>query len=80
MFSSACKLLNMDAYSNDFQKVFLVKSPCHCNQILASKLVKMNAYSNDLQKSFLGKKSCDCNQIRSNQVVASVNALNHFHF
>ena len=50
MFSLACNLLKMDAYSNDFEKIFLVK------------------------------KNCDCNHIRSNQVAASVNALNHFHF
>ena len=50
MFLSACNLLKMDAYSNDFQKTFLAKNPC------------------------------DWIQIRSNQIAASVNVLNHFHF
>ena len=40
MFSLACKLVKMDAYSYDFQKVFLAKNPCDChirlNQIVAS--------------------------------------------
>ena len=50
MFSLACNLLKMDAYSNDFQNVVLAKNPCNCNQI------------------------------RSDQIAASGNALNHFHF
>ena len=47
---------------------------------LTCNLLKIDAYSNDFQKSFLAKNPCDWNQIRSNQVTASVNALNHFHF
>ena len=27
MFSLACNLLKMDAYSNDFQKIYLDKNP-----------------------------------------------------
>ena len=47
---------------------------------LTRNLLKIDAYSNDFQKMFLAKNPCDCNQIRSNQIVASVNAQNHFHF
>ena len=47
---------------------------------LTCNLLKMDAYSNDFQKIFLARNPCDCNQIRSNQIAASVNALNHFHF
>ena len=42
-------------------------------------LLKIDAYSNDFQKNFLAKNPCDC-QIRSNQLAASVNVMNHFHF
>ena len=43
-------------------------------------LLNMDAYSKNFQKPFLAKNPCDCNQIRSNKIVASVTALNHFHF
>ena len=33
IFSLACNLLKMDAYSNDFQNIFLAKNSCDCNQI-----------------------------------------------
>ena len=49
MFSLDCNLLKMDAYSNDFQEIFLARNPCDC-------------------------------QISSNQITASVNTMNHFHF
>ena len=48
--------------------------------LLTCNLVKMDAYSNDFQKIFLAKNPCYCNQIRQNQIAASVNTLNHFHF
>ena len=47
---------------------------------LTFKLLKMDAYSSDFQKKVLAKNPGDCNQIRSNQIAASVNALNYFHF
>ena len=47
---------------------------------LACNLLKMDAYSNDFQKTFLAKNRCDSKQIISNQIVASVNILNDFHF
>ena len=47
---------------------------------LTCNLLKMDAYSNDFLKIFLARNPCDCNQIGSNQIAASVNALNHFHF
>ena len=31
MFSLACNLLKIDAYCNDFEKIFLAKNPCDCN-------------------------------------------------
>ena len=31
IFSLTCNLLKMDAYDNDFQKIFLAKNPCDCN-------------------------------------------------
>ena len=33
IFSLTCNLLKMDAYYNDFEKIFLDKKPCDCNQI-----------------------------------------------
>ena len=40
MFSLTCNLLKMDAYSNDFQKIFLAKNHWDCqirsNEIAAS--------------------------------------------
>ena len=33
MFLLACNLLKMDDYSNDFEKVFLARNPCDCNQM-----------------------------------------------
>ena len=47
---------------------------------LTCDLLKMDAYSNDFQKIFIAKNPCDCNQIKSNQISASANAQNHFHF
>ena len=43
-------------------------------------LLKMGTYANDFQTFFLAKNSWDCNQIRSNQIAASLNSLNRFHF
>ena len=42
--------------------------------------ITTDSYCNDFQKNFLARNIVDCNQIRSNQIAASVNALNHFHF
>ena len=47
---------------------------------LACNLLKMNVYPNDFEKVILAKNPFDCNQIRSNQIAASINTLNHFHF
>ena len=47
---------------------------------LVFNLQKRDTYSNDFQKFFLAKNPCDRNQIRSDEIVASVNALNHFYF
>ena len=33
IFSLTWNLLKMDAYSNNFQKIFLAKNPCDCKQI-----------------------------------------------
>ena len=33
MFSLACNLLKMNAYSNDFEKILLAKNPCDCSQM-----------------------------------------------
>ena len=33
MFSLARNLLRMDAYPNDFEKIFLAKNPCDCSKI-----------------------------------------------
>ena len=38
MFSLASNLLKMDAYSNDFEKIFLAKKLCNCNQIRANQI------------------------------------------
>ena len=38
IFSLACNLLKVDAYSNDFEKMFLAKSPCNCNQIRSNQI------------------------------------------
>ena len=46
---------------------------------LASNLLKMDVYSNDFQKIFLAKNPRD-NQNKSDQIVASVNTMNNFHF
>ena len=44
MFSLACNLLKMDAYSNDFEKIFLAKNPRNCNQIRSNEIaVSVNA-------------------------------------
>ena len=44
MFSLACNLLKMDAYSNDFQNIFLAKNLCDCNQIRSKQIfVNVNA-------------------------------------
>ena len=40
IFSLTCNLLKMDVYSNDFQKSFLAKNPCDCNQIRLSDQIK----------------------------------------
>ena len=45
---------------------------------LACNLLKKDAYFNDFQKIFLAKNPLDC-QISLNQIVASVNTMNHFH-
>ena len=34
IFPLTCNLLKMNAYSNDFQKIFQAKNPCDCNQII----------------------------------------------
>ena len=47
---------------------------------LTFKLLRIDAYSSDFQKKVLSKNPGDCNQIRPNQIAASVNALNYFHF
>ena len=46
---------------------------------LDGNLLKMDAYSNDFQEIFLANNPSDF-QINSNQMAASVNAMNHFHF
>ena len=46
---------------------------------LASNLLKMDVYSNDFQKIFQAKNPRD-NQNKSDQIVASVNTMNNFHF
>ena len=38
MFSLACKLLKMDAYANNFEKKFIAKNPCNCNQIRSNQI------------------------------------------
>ena len=38
MFSLACNSLKTDAYSNDFEKLFLTKNPCDCNQIRSNEI------------------------------------------
>ena len=38
MFSFASNLLIMDAYPNDFEEMFLAKSPCNCNQIRSNQI------------------------------------------
>ena len=44
IFSLTSNLLKMDAYSNDFQKIFLAKNPCDCNQIKSNQIaVSANA-------------------------------------
>ena len=44
MFSLACNLLKIDAYSDDFGKIFLAKNPCDCNQIRSNQIsVSANA-------------------------------------
>ena len=44
IFSLTSNLLKMDAYSNDFQKIFLAKNPCDCNQIKSNQIaVSVNA-------------------------------------
>ena len=45
---------------------------------LTCNLLKMKAYFDDVQKTSLTKNACNCNWITSNQIVASVNSLNHF--
>ena len=34
----ACNLLNMDAYSNDDQKIFLAKKLCDCNHVRSNQI------------------------------------------
>ena len=46
---------------------------------LGCNLLKMDVYSNDFQKIFLAKNPRD-NQNKSDQIVASVNTMNNFHF
>ena len=38
MFSLAFNLLEMDAFSSDFQKIFLAKNSCDCNQIRSTQI------------------------------------------
>ena len=38
MFSLACKLLKIDAYSNGFQKIFLGENLYDCNQIISNQI------------------------------------------
>ena len=38
MFSLACNLLKLDAYSNDFKKLFLAKNLCNFNQIRSNQI------------------------------------------
>ena len=38
MYSLACNLLKIDAYSDDFEKIFLAKNPCDCNQIRSNQI------------------------------------------
>ena len=38
IFSLTCKLLKMDAYSNDFRKIFPDRNPCDCNQIRSNQI------------------------------------------
>ena len=69
---------------NNLPKVSLLKSLIKRNLLeclhYLCNLVEMDAYSNDFPKNFLAKNPCDWNRIRSTQIVASVNALNRFHF
>ena len=48
--------------------------------LLACNVLKMDDYYNNFQKNFLAKNPGDCNQIRPNQIAATENSLNHFHF
>ena len=38
MFSLACNLLKMDARSNDFEALFIVKNPSGCNQMTSNQV------------------------------------------
>ena len=38
MFSLACNLLKMDACFSDFEKMFLAKNPCDCNQMRSNQI------------------------------------------
>ena len=38
MFSLASNLLKIDAYSNDFEKMFLAKNLCNCKQIRSNQI------------------------------------------
>ena len=38
MFSLAWNLLKMDACSNNFEKMFLARNPCECNQMRSNQI------------------------------------------
>ena len=61
MFSSACNLLKMDAYSNDFQEIVLAKNPCYCHQIRSNQRVNVLNHFHFYKLKFL-KKTYQSNQ------------------
>ena len=53
MFSLACNLLKMDAYSNGFQNMVLAKNPYNCKQIRSNQI----AASGNALNHFIFNKS-----------------------
>ena len=58
IFPLICNSLKMNAYSNDFQRHFLAKNPCDCNQIRPDQIAEAFSfliYRKDIKDHMSGK-------------------------